>query len=135
MSLKIATINDIEIIATYLRAMYLEVDEADTLDDLDLFRELATQYISSTIVMFNNMGFFILKDETPIVKKTKIWNGVAVYIKPEFRHTKCLQNFYITMFTLVEGDILGFTHKDSRHNKVLLKRHTLLGYVYKMERN
>lgn len=129
-----ATENDVDIIASYLRHMYLELDEEDTIDCLNLFRQLALSYISSSIVMFNNKGFFILKDETTIVKKTKIWNGISVYIKPEFRHTKCLSEFYKIMFSLVDGTIMGFTEINSTHNKILLKRHSLLGYVYKMER-
>lgn len=130
-----ANIKDINIISSYLRSMYLELDKEDTIDDIELFNILAMDYIKNTIVMFDNRGLFILKDETPIVKKTSIWNGVSVYIKPEFRHTKCLKDFYKVMFSCVNGIIMGYTHKDSKHNKVLLKRHNLLGYVYQLERN
>lgn len=130
-----ANIKDINIISSYLRSMYLELDKEDTIDDIELFNILAMDYIKNTIVMFDNRGLFILKDETPIVKKTSIWNGVSVYIKPEFRHTKCLKDFYKVMFSCVKGIIMGYTHKDSKHNKVLLKRHNLLGYVYQLERN
>jgi len=130
-----ANINDVEVIAEYLRSMYLELDKNDTINDILLFKGLAFDHIVKDIVIFDNRGLFILKDETPVVKKTKIWNGVAVYIKPEYRHTRALKEYYDYMFNLVDGTIMGYTEVNSSHNKVLLKRHELLGYVYKMKRS
>lgn len=133
--MKFATLDDTKIVAQYLYDMYMEVDPVDTKDNFDLFLNLATDYIIKDFVIFDNRGFFIMKDETPIVKKTKIWNGVAVYIKPKFRKGKTLKEFYTFMFINFKGSIMGYTEANSEHNKVLLKRHKLLGYVYEMYRS
>lgn len=115
--------------------MYIEIDEDNIVEDRNKFLELARTHILKDIVMFDDRGLFILKDESSIVLKTKLWNGVAVYILPKYRHTKALKEYYSTMFSLVEGDIMGFTEANSTHNKVLLKRHNLLGYVYLLNRS
>ena len=129
-----AKLSDVDIIAEYLRSMYLELDPEDTIDDWELFKSLASNYIYSSYVFWDSRGFFIVKEETPIVKRTTLWNGVAVYIKPEFRKSKALKEYYSFMFANFEGTIMGFTEVNSEHNKVLLKRHKLLGYVYGLNR-
>lgn len=132
--MRLATITDINYVADLLLSMYMEVDPKDTKDDFKLFQQLASDYIYKCNVIIDERGFFIMKDETPCVKKTTIWNGVAVYIKPEFRHTSALQDYYRYMFANFKGTIMGFTEVNSEHNKVLLKRHKLLGYVYVLNR-
>ena len=132
--MQVATINDIDYIAPLLLAMYMEVDSVDTKCELELFKQLTRETLLSSIVIFDSRGFFIMKNETPIVKKTTIWNGVSVYVKPEFRHSSALQDYYKYMFEHFQGTIMGFTEVNSKHNKVLLKRHKLLGYVYGLNR-
>lgn len=129
-----AKLSDVTLIAEYLRSMYLELDPEDTIDDRELFRLLASSYILDCHVIFDQRGCFIMKDETPRVKRTTLWNGVAVYIKPEFRKSSALREYYDFMFANFEGTIMGFTEVNSEHNKVLLKRHKLLGYVYGLNR-
>lgn len=133
--MRFATSNDIDKVAELLRAMYIEVSPTDTIDNLELFKQLALSYLEKAFIIIDERGFFIVQDETPIVKKTKIWNGVAVYIKPEFRKTTALRDFYNFMFNTFAGTIMGFTEANSEHNKVLLKRHKLLGYVYELYRS
>lgn len=133
--MQVAKLSNVDLIADMLRAMYLELDPVDTIDDWELFRSLASNYIYTANVVFDHRGFFIMKEETPIVKRTPLWNGVAVYIKPEFRKTKALKEYYTYMFENFKGSIMGFTEVNSEHNKVLLKRHKLLGYVYELHRS
>lgn len=133
--MQVAKLSNVDLIADMLRAMYLELDPVDTIDDWELFRSLASNYIYTANVIFDHRGCFVMKEETPIVKRTPLWNGVAVYIKPEFRKTKALKEYYTYMFEHFKGSIMGFTEVNSEHNKVLLKRHKLLGYVYELHRS
>jgi len=133
--MEVAKLSNVDAIADMLRAMYLELDPEDTIDDWELFRSLASDYIYTATVIFDQRGCFIMKEETTIVKRTTLWNGVAVYIKPEFRKTKALKEYYEYMFKNFKGSIMGFTEINSEHNKVLLKRHKLLGYVYELHKS
>jgi hypothetical protein len=131
----IATLSDLTYISKLLRFMYLELGPSEYLDKTELWEELALSHINKDTVLFDHRGMFIVRDETLCVHKTKVWNGVSVYIKPEFRHTRCLQEYYKYLFENFKGRILGFTEVNSKHNKVLLKRHKLLGYVYELYRS
>lgn len=129
-----ATLKDIDFVSDMLFQMYNEVISELMSDDIQKYKELATIYIKENDVWIDNRGIFVIRDETNPVLKVKMWNGVAVYIKKEYRKTKALKDFYEVMFNNYDGIIMGYTEAKSEHNKVLMKRHKLLGYVYEMER-
>jgi len=117
-----------------LKAMYFELDSSAYKEDITSWLALASMHLERDIVILDHRGFFIMREETLPINKERIWNGVSVYIKPEFRKSKALKEYYKYMFDNFNGTILGFTEVNSEHNKVLLKRHKLLGYVYGLNR-
>ena len=132
--MKVANQSDSYTLALLLKDMYFELDSDSYVEDLNLWLDLANLHIKKDTVLIDSRGFFILRDETLPVHKEKVWNGVAVYVKPEFRNSKALKDYYKFMFSNFKGTILGFTEINSLHNKVLLKRHKLVGYVYVLNR-
>jgi len=137
-----------------MKAQYKDLEELSLmLKDMakELWGDLASDdervYIDTILEHFNNpkdtiyiergKGFYIVKDETePITPKRKILNGIRVYVKPEFRKTKVLKNFYDELFNnYPDYEIWGITEWHSEHNKVLLKRHTPVAIVYKLTHN
>lgn len=132
--MKLATIENLTEVAKLLKAMYFELDSLSYKEEAIFWKELAMLHLTRDTVLINEAGLFIMRDETLPVHKEKVWNGVSVYIKPEYRHTRVLKDFYTYMFDNFKGKILGFTEVNSPHNKVLLKRHKLIGYVYVLNR-
>lgn len=133
--IKEASLDNVETITEMLYAMYQEVSPEIVTTDIDEFEQLALNHILNDYVYFDNRGFFIVKDETLPIHNKKFWNGVSVYVKPEFRASKALKDYYDVLFNTFEGTIMGFTEVNSLHNKVLMKRHRLLGYVYELNRS
>jgi len=132
----IKKLTDKLLLATMLKEMYTEL-QPEASDNFSLYLELAENYLVNAYCFTDeaNRGMFIMRDESVSVLPNKLWNGVAVYIKPEYRKTKLLKEFYTYMFKRFEGTIMGYTEVNSEHNKVLLKRHKLLGYVYEINRS
>lgn len=133
--MKIATLDDISTILPMLKAMYMEVTPDLVVDITSRYEDLLHSHIKKDIVIFDDRGFFIMREETLPIHKYRSWNGVSVYVKPEYRHTKALKEYYDYMFKNFYGTIYGFTDAASKHNKVLMKRHKLLGYVYEINRS
>lgn len=135
--MKKADEHDIKIVAQLLFDMYQEVQPTLASKEISLYFSLARKYILNNDVWLdeNSNGLFIMKNESIDVLNQKLWNGVAVYIKPSHRKTKLLKSFYDFMFENYDGTIMGFTDVNSEHNKVLMKRHKLLGYVYELNRS
>ena len=81
-------------------------------------------------------GFFIVRDETESIAPTlRRWNGIRVYIHPDYRKSPLLATFYAHLFKIhTDGDILGMTEVGSEHIKVMNKRHELIAQVYKLNR-
>jgi len=132
--IRVATKNDTSLVASLLLAMYCEVKSKDNLL-LDQFESLAIKHIEEDEVwLYADKALYIMRDDTPCVERTKLWNGVSVYIAPELRGSTVLAKLYKHMFEHYEGTIMGFTEVNSLHNRVLLKRHKLLGFVYEMRR-
>jgi len=133
--MKKATREDIDLVTLMLYDMYTELfTEAST--EKPLYKQLAAKHIEDDEVLLDSKGrgFFIMRDESIEVLNKEVWNGVSVYIYPKYRKTRLLTRFYSYMFNNYSGTILGFTEVHSEHNKVLIKRHKLLGYVYQMRR-
>ena len=129
-----ATQKDLTLVAKLLKAMYTELKASEELY-LDKFEELAQHHLANDDVwLYKTYALYIMRDETPCVYKVKQWNGVSVYILPERRKGTILARLYKHMFNHYKGVIMGFTEVASPHNEVLLKRHELLGHVYKMRR-
>ena len=134
--MKIIKLKDKEILAKFLKDMYDELFDNNS-QDLKVYVEMADRYIKDCFVFTdeNYKGFYIIKDSTIPALPIKRWEGLAVYIKPEYRKTKLLANFYNHMFKSFEGDILGFVEPSSDHLNVLKKRHTLVGHIYILNRS
>jgi len=135
--MRLATLNDIDNLSKMLYKMYHEVNPTQAKKDTPLYLSLAEKHIENDDVWVDEdfKGFFIMRDETNEVIDQRLWNGVSVYIEPEYRKTKLLKTFYDLMFEKYDGVIMGYTDVNSEHNKVLLKRHQLLGYVYVLNRS
>lgn len=132
--IKQATLQDLPLVSELLLAMYMELYDSTELK-LQEFTNLAKQHIlESVVLIYEEKAFFIMQDKTPCVLRTKMWSGISVYIKPQYRHSRILKELYEFMFSNFEGTIMGYTEVNSAHNKVLLKRHKLLGFVYELNR-
>ena len=129
-------IGAIEEISKMLFLMYNEVQPEKASQDLDKYTTLANKHIMKDFVFIDeeNRGFFIMRDISSPVLDEKLYDGVSVYIKPEFRKTRLLKDMYEFMFKNFDGDIIGYTDINSEHNKVLTKRHQALGILYKLNR-
>ena len=79
-------------------------------------------------------GFFIVMDISEPMIVNKRYQGTRVYIRPGFRKTRLLKEFYDELFYRFDGDIFGQTEAGSEHIKVLDKRHDLIAKVYKLKR-
>ena len=131
-----ATQKHISILKELLYKMYHEVSPLLASTDKALYERQARKHLKKDTVWLDDslMGFFIMRDESIPVLNQTLWNGVSVYIEPQYRNSKMLKNFYEFMFENYKGTIMGFTDVKSEHNKVLSKRHNLLGYVYELKR-
>jgi len=134
--MKRASLEDIGIITDMLYSMYQEVNPDLAVKNKEPYQSLANKHLATDDVWLDEekKGMFIMRDESLDVLNIKIWNGVSVYIKPEFRKTNVLKRFYDFMFDNYEGTIMGYTDVNSEHNMVLKKRHKLLGRVYELNR-
>lgn len=133
--MRLATIDDVTTLSLMLFKMYSEVSPTEYSDDITSYVELAKLHLTNDIVILDHRGFFIMRNETLPVNKEPIWNGVSVYVRLEYRNTRALKDYYSYMFEHFKGRIFGFTDVNSLHNKVLLKRNKLLGFVYEINRS
>lgn len=133
--MRLATIDDVTTLSLMLFKMYSEVSPTEYSNSIASYEELAKLHLTNDIVIIDHRGFFIMRNETLPVNKEPIWNGVSVYIKEEYRNTRALKDYYKYMFENFKGRIFGFTDVNSLHNKVLLKRNRLLGFVYEINRS
>jgi len=129
-----ASFDDINNLSQMLLNMYNDVSPEIASKDIKEYVKLSKKHLEKDDVWIDERGFFIMRDETLNVLDIEIWNGVSVYVKPEYRNTKALKDFYEVMFKNYNGAIMGYTEKSSKHNAVLLKRHNLMGYVYALNR-
>jgi len=108
-------------------------------DELSIYmEELIRQYDAGDTIFVDSeyRGFFIVHDDSSQVTPTmKRYTGTYVYIRPEYRHTKVLSDFYNKLFEFYPyGDILGSTEICSAHIDVLDKRHKHIMNVYSLNR-
>lgn len=130
-----ASISDIKEISEMLYAMYNEVQPDNASKDINKYKELAFNHIEKdfTFIDEENRAFFVMRDISIPVLNKKTYDGVSVYIKPEFRKSNVLNNMYDFMFKeFNDGSIVGMTDANSEHNKVLIKRYKLVGYLYEL---
>ena len=132
--------SDESVLADMLQDMTMELwPENASPDFIQYEREIRKHLWNPRDYVFidnENKGFFIVRDETEaITPNRKIYNGLRVYIKPEYRKTRLLKDFYDYLFKVFpNGEIWGITEYHSEHNKVLLKRHEPVAIVYKLKR-
>lgn len=130
-----AKISDVSKLSTMLKAMYQEVSPYASNDD-SKYLALAEKHIKEDYVYFyEDKSFYIVKDvSVPVIDK-QMWDGVSVYVKPEYRKGRALSLMYKHMFETFQGDIIGMVEPNSEHLPVVSKRHELIGYLYKMNRS
>lgn len=126
---------NIKNLASLLFSMYTEVDEK-AVTDLNKYEELASEHLKNDRVFIygDYKALFIMRDVTSPVIDRQLWDGVSVYIKPEYRNTPILSKLYSYMFENFNGDIVGFVHSGSLHEKIVNKRHVKLGSLYVLNR-
>jgi len=138
--IRLAHENDVVMLAGMLRDLYKELQPAHYSKDLVVYIDQMYKHFESAVdtvyVEDNYGGFFIVRDETePMAPTLNRYNGIAVYIRPESRHSSLLARFYKRLFEdFPNGEILGQTEINSEHIKVLDKRHTLIAKVYRLQR-
>ncbi len=139
--IRLAENKDITIIANMLLCMSVELwgDKASL--DKAVYNKVIDAHITnpkdSVYVDSEYRGFFIVRDETEaITPELHRFNGIRVYIHPNYRKSPLLTLFYERLFhDFPNGDILGMTEINSEHIKVLDKRHELIAKVYKLNRS
>ena len=130
-----ANISDVHKLANMLKAMYQEISPLASNEDKK-YEQLAEKHIKEDYVyLLDDKAFYIVKDVSVPVIDRKMWDGVSVYIKPEYRKGRALSSMYKHMFKTFDGDIIGMVEPNSEHLPVVAKRHTLVGYLYKMNRS
>ena len=134
--IRVANYDDYADLAEMLRAMTKELWPEYASDDIKVYEKAVTNHLFDTrdTVYLDDRGFFIVRDETEaITPKRKIYNGIRLYIKPEYRKTSALADYYKQLFRdFKDGEIWGMTEAHSDHIRVLDKRHELVGKVYKL---
>ena len=131
---------DLDRLAHMLRDMMKELYGEAASEDIADYRAVIDGHMvddRDTIYVDNDYkGFFIVRDETEsIVPGRKIYNGMRVYIRPEYRKTRLLKRFYDRLFTdFPQGEIWGMTEIHSEHIPVMDKRHECVAKVYKLRR-
>ena len=135
-----ASTTDTEVLASMLRDMMLELFGTCAENDIMCYNKMISDHFKNkkdTIYIdSDHKGFFIVRDETEIcVPGRKIYNGVRVYIKPEYRKTRLLKRFYDRLYQdFLDGEIWGLTEINSEHIPVMDKRHECVAKVYKLRR-
>lgn len=127
-----ATDKDFNSLLTMIYDMYHEVQPSLATNDIEKYKQLLNNHFKNDIILIDDKerSFFIMRDESSIVLNQKIWNGVSVYIKPQYRKSRILLDMYKYMFENFKGTIIGFTDVNSEHNKVLQRKNKILGTVY-----
>ncbi len=133
-----ATIKDLHEISKMLFLMYREIQPELATKNINRYVLLAREHLESekdfVFIDEENRGIFIMRDVSSIILDKKMYDGVSIYIMPEYRKTKLLKEMYEYMFKNFNGIIIGFTDVNSQHNSVLMKRHKLMGYVYEINK-
>jgi len=140
MIIKLDELNEhsINVVASMLYAMYMELKPEDCSTDPSDYLKVAEDYLLAydVIIETEGKGLFIMRNEDdPLTPKLVQWFGLVVYIKPQYRKGKLLKDFYDYLFANYEGNILGLTEINSEHIKVLDKRHTCIGKLYRLTRS
>ncbi len=87
-------------------------------------------------VYHDERGFFIVSESPqPLVLGTPMnYVGEMVYIRPEFRKTKALSEYYGFMFDTFDGDFIAIA-QSSEKDKIMGKRAEYIGKLYKFNRS
>ena len=131
-----ATLDDLTELSKMLFIMYNEVQPDLASSDLNKYTLLAREHLEKDFVFIDEdaRSMFIVRDASIPVLEDKIYDGVSVFIHQEFRKTKLLSQMYDYMVKQFTATIIGCTDVKSQHNKVLMKRHNLVGYTYVLNR-
>ncbi len=87
-------------------------------------------------VFFDERGFFIVSEvPQPLVIGTPTnYVGEMVYVRPEFRKTKALSEYYDLMFDTFDGDFIAIAQSDTM-DKLMGKRAEYVGTLYKFNKS
>ncbi len=99
---------------------------------------LAEHILNDTVYVDDELrGFFVMRVATDLVTPSLIlYEPTRLYVKPEFRNTRLLYNFYERMYEdYADGDIIGVTDINSKHIPILEKRQERIANVYKITRS
>lgn len=138
---RIAIKKDIIDLASMMYKMYAEVYPTQVATDGKIYITEVVRCMNDPkqVIFIDDelRGFFIMVDETEaMTPNMKVFNGTRVYVAKEHRNGRVLHEFYETMFKAYpEGDILGLTEINSRHIRVLEKRHTRIANLYRLKRS
>ncbi len=135
-----ANLQDRDALSYMLRDMMLELFPDDAVEYVQCYRDMILSHFNNscdTIYIDDEYrGFLVVRDETePCTPSRRIYNPMRIYIKPEYRHSRLLYQFYQRLFKdFPDGEIWGLTEIHSEHIPVLDKRHECVAKVYKLRR-
>lgn len=136
MKIRKATLDDSSLVSLLLYRMYTEVAGERASQNLEDYKELYKYHLSNDqVFLYEDKAVFVMRDVSISVIDMQMWDGVSVYILPEYRKTKILYELYKYMFANFSGSIVGFVEPNSKHYKVVSKRNRLVGYVYELNRS
>jgi len=139
--IRLAKEDELETVAQMMRLMYMELWEAHASQDLEVYLdEVHNHYNDPKDFVYVDekfRGFFVVRDETePMTPDLVRYNGIRVFIHPNYRKSPLLALFYSHLFQeFPNGEILGMTDINSLHIPVMEKRHELIAKVYKLNRS
>lgn len=130
-----ASIKHLELVSTMLYSMYTEVEPELASKSFPDYVELGKEHLKNDdVYLYEDKAMFIMRDISSPVINRQMWDGVSVYIRPNYRNTKILSELYKYMFDNYQGTIIGFVEPNSKHYNIVSKRNKLMGYLYQLNR-
>jgi hypothetical protein len=135
-----AVLEDLGALTLMLKDMMQELFPDDAVEYFDCYQNMILSHFKNRkdIIYIDNdfRGFLVVRDETePCTPSRKIYNPMRIYVKPEYRKTRVLYEFYQRLFKdYPDGEIWGLTEIHSKHIPVLDKRHECVAKVYRLRR-
>ncbi len=132
-ALNVENFSDLDYVAGMLMDAHNEIDSLKY--SSEVFKYM--RYLKDcNHVYHDKRGFFIVTEAPqPLVIGTPInYVGEMVYIRPEFRKTKALSEYYDFMFDTFDGDFIAIAQSDEK-DKIMGKRAEFVGNLYKFNKS
>jgi len=129
----LANLTHTGIVASMLWDMYQELQPEECSTLMSDYVAEAIRFIETYDVLLERRyrGMVIMENVTNVLTPNlPQWQGVVLYIKPEFRKRRVLKTIYTYLFANYEGDILSLTDINSEHIKVQDKRQPCIAKLY-----